>query len=114
MLLQSSAPSSSRTSPLLSGPPLSPAPPPAAAHIPTLPLPAALPISLSQRLEARQHIKSQHARHTEKNDQYRAHRDTPVPGPSKRSEEHTSELQSRFDLVCRLLLEKKNAPERRW
>src|SRR5699024_11657755 len=28
--------------------------------------------------------------------------------PSVRSEEHTSELQSRFDLVCRLLLEKKN------
>src|SRR5699024_11586906 len=25
-----------------------------------------------------------------------------------RSEQHTSELQSRFDLVCRLLLEKKN------
>src|SRR5699024_11721860 len=25
-----------------------------------------------------------------------------------RSEEHTSELQSRFDLVCRLLLEKRN------
>src|SRR5207249_10734341 len=30
----------------------------------------------------------------------------PAVGP--RSEEHTSELQSRFDLVCRLLLEKKN------
>src|SRR5699024_11631995 len=30
-----------------------------------------------------------------------------------RSEEHTSELQSRFDLVCRLLLEKKNASGRR-
>src|SRR5207249_11877637 len=29
-------------------------------------------------------------------------------GEWKRSEEHTSELQSRFDLVCRLLLEKKN------
>src|SRR5699024_12213152 len=29
---------------------------------------------------------------------------------SGRSEEHTSELQSRFDLVCRLLLEKKNRP----
>src|SRR5699024_12626929 len=31
-----------------------------------------------------------------------------------RSEEHTSELQSRFDLVCRLLLEKKkpNCEER--
>src|SRR5699024_6334631 len=28
-------------------------------------------------------------------------------GPADRSEEHTSELQSRFDLVCRLLLEKK-------
>src|SRR5699024_11928814 len=28
---------------------------------------------------------------------------------SLRSEEHTSELQSRFDLVCRLLLEKNNA-----
>src|SRR5437868_10691187 len=26
---------------------------------------------------------------------------------SRRSEEHTSELQSRFELVCRLLLEKK-------
>src|SRR5699024_11696534 len=28
-----------------------------------------------------------------------------------RSEEHTSELQSRFDLVCRLLLEKKTSKE---
>src|SRR5438105_8002852 len=27
--------------------------------------------------------------------------------PSSRSEEHTSELQSRVDIVCRLLLEKK-------
>src|SRR2546428_9832501 len=37
----------------------------------------------------------------------------PIPGSScrqaaaRRSEEHTSELQSRSDLVCRLLLEKK-------
>src|SRR3712207_8447793 len=31
----------------------------------------------------------------------------PSPCPSKRSEEHTSELQSRQYLVCRLLLEKK-------
>src|SRR5206468_7827233 len=29
---------------------------------------------------------------------------------TKRSEEHTSELQSRSDLVCRLLLEKKMPP----
>src|SRR2546422_1814493 len=28
-------------------------------------------------------------------------------GPRRRSEEHTSELQSRLHLVCRLLLEKK-------
>src|SRR5207249_5107927 len=32
---------------------------------------------------------------------------TTIPRFSSRSEEHTSELQSRFDLVCRLLLEKK-------
>src|SRR5699024_6598044 len=31
-----------------------------------------------------------------------------LPPVRTRSEEHTSELQSRFDLVCRLLLEKKN------
>src|SRR5690606_42085970 len=29
---------------------------------------------------------------------------------ARRSEEHTSELQSRENLVCRLLLEKKNIP----
>src|SRR5438034_5680226 len=29
-------------------------------------------------------------------------------GPGRRSEEHTSELQSHSDIVCRLLLEKKN------
>src|SRR5699024_12408747 len=31
-----------------------------------------------------------------------------------RSEEHTSELQSRFDLVCRLLLEKKKKIKGTW
>src|SRR6266571_7319840 len=30
-----------------------------------------------------------------------------VPAPAVRSEEHTSELQSHVNLVCRLLLEKK-------
>src|SRR5438132_6993661 len=30
---------------------------------------------------------------------------------NQRSEEHTSELQSHSDLVCRLLLEKKNIPK---
>src|SRR5438132_10488742 len=31
---------------------------------------------------------------------------------ARRSEEHTSELQSHSDLVCRLLLEKKKNPDR--
>src|SRR5690554_228171 len=40
--------------------------------------------------------------------------DEPVPdvSPDLRSEEHTSELQSRPHLVCRLLLEKKKQPRR--
>src|SRR3712207_6872837 len=33
-----------------------------------------------------------------------------IQGPLRRSEEHTSELQSRQYLVCRLLLEKKKNP----
>src|SRR2546422_8503207 len=37
----------------------------------------------------------------------------PAPGaPRVRSEEHTSELQSRLHLVCRLLLEKKKTTHR--
>src|SRR2546421_8792681 len=32
---------------------------------------------------------------------------------ANRSEEHTSELQSRSDIVCRLLLEKKKTSDRR-
>src|SRR5206468_10538295 len=35
-------------------------------------------------------------------------RHSELGGHGPRSEEHTSELQSRSDLVCRLLLEKKN------
>src|SRR5690606_39364804 len=34
---------------------------------------------------------------------------SPRLSPKRRSEEHTSELQSRENLVCRLLLEKKKA-----
>src|SRR5438309_6197791 len=36
-----------------------------------------------------------------------------MPDREARSEEHTSELQSQFHLVCRLLLEKKNNIARR-
>src|SRR2546430_7101451 len=35
-------------------------------------------------------------------------REPRTPRQSERSEEHTSELQSQSNLVCRLLLEKKN------
>src|SRR5437660_9785440 len=37
--------------------------------------------------------------------------DTSLTAASRRSEEHTSELQSRGHLVCRLLLEKKKKKE---
>src|SRR2546430_13365347 len=36
------------------------------------------------------------------------YKDIELVGTSTRSEEHTSELQSQSNLVCRLLLEKKN------
>src|SRR5690242_20917718 len=36
------------------------------------------------------------------------HDETPIKETNPRSEEHTSELQSHVNLVCRLLLEKKN------
>src|SRR5688572_4030051 len=50
---------------------------------------------------------------------HRAHRRLAHPlsdggrGLRPRSEEHTSELQSQSNLVCRLLLEKKNTPTSR-
>src|SRR2546421_5101426 len=42
------------------------------------------------------------------------HRDGERSGLARRSEEHTSELQSRSDLVCRLLLEKKILKHTTW
>src|SRR5687768_17913736 len=41
------------------------------------------------------------------------HPDHPDRGGRRRSEEHTSELQSRLHLVCRLLLEKKKKTRNR-
>src|SRR2546430_10847192 len=40
------------------------------------------------------------------------HQEGPVPDLMLRSEEHTSELQSQSNLVCRLLLEKKKTNQR--
>src|SRR3712207_8532209 len=77
----------------------------ATTEIYTLSLHDALPISQSE--DSPTHIAealnlpvpiSRRALHTRKDDYY---------GSEKRSEEHTSELQSRQYLVCRLLLEKK-------
>src|SRR2546429_9317531 len=70
---------------------------PAPPEIYTLPLHAALPISRHSGPGARRNGLA---------------RGVPVPPPlpvrlGPRSEEHTSELQSRLHLVCRLLLEKK-------
>src|SRR5699024_12812775 len=89
------------------------------AEISTLPLHDALPIlcaffSASRRKTGRPHrrldprrLKPQ-ARHPSRRVRLlRLHRRR---RSGRRSEEHTSELQSRFDLVCRLLLEKKNQP----
>src|SRR2546429_5411476 len=45
-----------------------------------------------------------------RNDPAQAHAQTAAPAP--RSEEHTSELQSRLHLVCRLLLAKKKRQAR--
>src|SRR5699024_12843198 len=80
-------------------------PPP--THIYTLSLHDALPISSHYlvRIGVHHHLE-QSVRIAQspgtRNSGYRQFVDLYI-----RSEEHTSELQSRFDLVCRLLLEKK-------
>src|SRR2546430_6628143 len=101
-------------------------PPPPETY--TLPLPDALPICF-EGLEG-EHVveepvsvrREQRGRGTGQPEQSQAQRiagEPPVPArsrlsepgrerdPEKRSEEHTSELQSQSNLVCRLLLEKK-------
>src|SRR3989442_12008805 len=49
--------------------------------------------------------------HVVREDCLRMYVHTPTPRRVQRSEEHTSELQSRPHLVCRLLLEKKKKEE---
>src|SRR2546429_7369655 len=68
----------------------------------------ALPISLARwpvrrawRRKRRQLIRPRHGSISQ--------RRKPTPTATTRSEEHTSELQSRLHLVCRLLLEKKKS-----
>src|SRR5205807_5379095 len=69
----------------------------APTEIYTLSLHDALPISAR--------VQGLRVRARDRHDRRRARR--PQPGAAVRSEEHTSELQSPCNLVCRLLLEKK-------
>src|SRR5258707_10570723 len=71
------------------------------------------------RSERRREIEHSLAKATGRTVQLSTRVDPSIVGGSTRSEEHTSELQSRQYLVCRLLLEKKRfgkisaSPERR-
>src|SRR3712207_8274719 len=86
----------------------------ATPEIYTLSLHDALPISTGQGAQAHQRKEEAkaHGRETNPVRNSPPPRATSVPPltplTSRRSEEHTSELQSRQYLVCRLLLEKKN------
>src|SRR3712207_8457485 len=81
----------------------------ATTEIYTLSLHDALPIySLFQKESLQSHADQTHSPANART--YRSAGSTPATGPcpsAARSEEHTSELQSRQYLVCRLLLEKK-------
>src|SRR5690349_24695961 len=81
---------------------------PAATLIYTLSLHDALPISLA--VAAAAHTLAAHGLEARHLRPFRtaADREIGLVEQVLRSEEHTSELQSRRDLVCRLLLEKKN------
>src|SRR3712207_8360899 len=88
----------------------------ATTEIYTLSLHDALPISLvgvdeGLRADLLAHVERHPDRARVARGDQHAHGalDRPDPAPL-RSEEHTSELQSRQYLVCRLLLEKKNTP----
>src|SRR5207248_11224971 len=96
---------SAALSPIRQLPSLHPPPP---AHPPTLSLHAALPISTSPAGRAGRRGASRRVVGGPPGDggcSSGAVGASSLPNP--RSEEHTSELQSPYDLVCRLLLEKK-------
>src|SRR3712207_7396935 len=80
----------------------------ATTEIYTLSLHDALPISAARRRAARRARLRKAARRRRRVVKAQPRRALPrVPRRAERSEEHTSELQSRQYLVCRLLLEKK-------
>src|SRR5437773_7764487 len=82
---------------------------PATPEIYTLSLHDALPISRCFRYSAREGRRASSPRPRPSGSAAPGCTRRPIPSrPISRSEEHTSELQSHHDLVCRLLLEKKN------
>src|SRR2546421_9541094 len=83
----------------------------ATTEIYTLSLHDALPICDDRRADTRVVAMSEHLDARVAGRLRRRRR--AVAGGVVRSEEHTSELQSRSDLVCRLLLEKKNKLQHR-
>src|SRR5699024_11425116 len=96
--------------------PLSFFPRPSPPELYTLSLHDALPISSLlllwrvTRFSSVRHVNTEHG--DGGMNRSRLSRQRSAAGHSQeRSEEHTSELQSRFDLVCRLLLEKKKQTE---
>src|SRR5262249_60837795 len=87
--------------------------PPATTELYTLSLHDALPIYGEGQLQAQHHLAEHEelrraALAIEAGDEGRRH-----DGDAARSEEHTSELQSLTNLVCRLLLEKKKTNSHR-
>src|SRR3712207_8884747 len=82
----------------------------ATTEIYTLSLHDALPISACPRKSRRAGLKPNRFSNASPRGSFRRKLFIEGKWVSARSEEHTSELQSRQYLVCRLLLEKKNTP----
>src|SRR3712207_7487211 len=84
----------------------------ATTEIYTLSLHDALPISTDQRLYLRALADGLGLIRTGSSDFHGSNKTTPIAActTEPRSEEHTSELQSRQYIVCRLMLEKKTSP----
>src|SRR2546430_11283402 len=79
----------------------------ATTEIYTLSLHDALPISDHRRTPRSSDDRRGRRVHAEPHSRWQARGDRRRPHRQCRSEEHTSELQSQSNLVCRLLLEKK-------
>src|SRR5438105_7113723 len=79
----------------------------ATTEIYTLSLHDALPIWKVHAAELERLWRDRGDEERRRSDRFGAHRNGRTVAVLHRSEEHTSELQSRVDLVCRLLLEKK-------